>query len=133
MVKEESRLDAYRRLADVTSSADVADIRAEWLDLYGPLPEPALALIGVGQLRAECHRVGLTELVVADGRARMTPVVLKASQTMRLKRIAQHPDWNEKLGLLTITLPRTSTGKLIEHEVVPYLIDFLQQLFEPAN
>jgi hypothetical protein len=52
---------------------------------------------------------------------------------MRLKRIAQHPDWNEKLGLLTITLPRTSTGKLIEHEVVPYLINFLQQLFEPAN
>jgi transcription-repair coupling factor (superfamily II helicase) len=133
VVKEESRLDAYRRLADVTSSADVEDIRAEWLDRYGPLPEPALALIGVGQLRAECHRVGLTELVVADGRARMTPVMLKASQTMRLKRIAQHPDWNEKLGLLTITLPRTSTGKLIEHEVVPYLIDFLQQLFEPAN
>jgi hypothetical protein len=63
----------------------------------------------------------------------MTPVMLKASQTMRLKRIAQHPDWNEKLGLLTITLPRTSTGKLIEHEVVPYLINFLQQLFEPAN
>jgi transcription-repair coupling factor (superfamily II helicase) len=133
VVKEESRLDAYRRLADVTSSAHVEDIRAEWLDRYGPLPEPALALIGVGQLRAECHRVGLTELVVADGRARMTPVMLKASQTMRLKRIAQHPDWNEKLGLLTITLPRTSTGKLIEHEVVPYLINFLQQLFEPAN
>ena len=41
VAKEESRLEAYRRLADVTTQADVHDIRTEWEDRYGPLPEPA--------------------------------------------------------------------------------------------
>ena len=36
--KEELRLEAYRRLAAVTTDAEVADIRAEWEDRYGPLP-----------------------------------------------------------------------------------------------
>ena len=33
---EEQRLEAYRRLAAVTTQAEVDDIRAEWLDRYGP-------------------------------------------------------------------------------------------------
>ena len=56
--KEELRLEAYRRLAAVTSAAEVDDIRTEWEDRYGPLPEPAVALLHVGYLRAECHRLG---------------------------------------------------------------------------
>ena len=35
VTKEESRLEAYRRLAAVTTSVEVDDIRTEWEDLYG--------------------------------------------------------------------------------------------------
>ena len=38
--KEELRLEAYRRLAAVTTEAEVDDIRAEWEDRYGPVPAP---------------------------------------------------------------------------------------------
>ena len=38
--KEELRLEAYRRLAAVTTGAEVDDIRTEWEDRYGPLPAP---------------------------------------------------------------------------------------------
>src|SRR6478735_2391211 len=62
VTKEELRLEAYRRLADVTTQADVDDIRAEWEDRYGPLPEPAEALLMVGRLRAQCHRLGITDM-----------------------------------------------------------------------
>ena len=133
VTKEESRLDAYRRLASVTSIVDVEDIRNEWLDRYGPLPQPALALINVGLLRAECHRLGLRELVVADGRARMLPITLKASEVMRLQRIAKSPDWNEKIKQLVITLPRTTNPKLDDDATVTFLVGFLQELVEPAN
>src|SRR4029077_8558030 len=34
--KEEARLEAYRRLAAVTTQGEVDDIRAEWEDRYGP-------------------------------------------------------------------------------------------------
>ena len=128
--KEESRLDAYRRLAAVTTHADVADIRNEWIDRYGPLPEPALALITVGELRAECHRVGLRELVVADGRAKMLPLSLKASQQMRLTRLAKSSDWNEQTKQLTVTLARSQNTKQIDNGVVDYLVSFLQELID---
>ena len=48
VTKEELRLEAYRRLAAVVTPAEVADIRAEWEDRYGPLPAPAEALLDGG-------------------------------------------------------------------------------------
>ncbi len=70
---EEQRLEAYRRLAAVTTQAEVDDIRAEWLDRYGPLPPPAEALLAVAGLRAQCVRTGVKEVTVARGTARVSP------------------------------------------------------------
>ena len=64
--KEELRLEAYRRLADVTTDAQVDDIRTEWEDRYGPLPAPAESLLQVGYLRAECHRLGIRDLQITS-------------------------------------------------------------------
>src|SRR3546814_10206834 len=52
VAKEELRLEAYRRLAAVTTDAEVDDIRAEWEDRYGPLPPEAEELLSVARLRA---------------------------------------------------------------------------------
>src|SRR5918994_6603787 len=83
VAKEELRLEAYRRLAAVVTPAEVADIRAEWEDRYGPLPAPAEALLTVGSLRAECHRLGLTDVTIPGGQARLGPIELKLSQSTR--------------------------------------------------
>ena len=48
----------------VTTAAEVDDIRAEWEDRYGPVPPPAEALLDVGYLRAECHRLGLKDVSI---------------------------------------------------------------------
>ena len=124
--REESRLDAYRRLAAVTSHADVDDIEREWLDRYGKLPAPAEALLRVGRLRAECRRVGLREVVVENGRARMSPVSLPASGVMRLNRIDSRAEWNDKLHTITITMPRTG-------DAVSALLAFLESMFDLDN
>src|SRR5690606_35533823 len=83
VAKEEQRLEAYRRLAGVTTQAEVDDIRAEWEDRYGPLPKPAEALLMVGRLRAECHRLGITDLQITSQDARITPITLKLSEATR--------------------------------------------------
>src|SRR5260370_955790 len=49
VAKEELRLEAYRRLAAVTTQAEVDDIHAEWLDRYGPVPPAADALLAAGR------------------------------------------------------------------------------------
>ena len=89
VAKEELRLEAYRRLAAVTTSAEVADIRAEWLDRFGPIPPPAAALLTVAELRAECFRVGVREVAITSASARLSPLRLKASEAVRLRRLAR--------------------------------------------
>src|SRR3954464_14276929 len=54
--REDLRLEAYRRLAMVTTHGEVDDIGDEWVDRYGPVPAPAAALLEVAHLRAECAR-----------------------------------------------------------------------------
>src|SRR5207248_1609000 len=82
VAREDLRLEAYRRLAAVTTQAEVDDVRAEWVDRYGPVPPPAEALLDVGRLRAECSRVGIREIVVARNVARISPVQLKTSASI---------------------------------------------------
>jgi transcription-repair coupling factor (superfamily II helicase) len=102
----EQRLEAYRRLAAVTTQTEVDDIRAEWLDRYGPMPAPAEALLGVAGLRAACVRTGVREVTVARGTARITPIELRTSQQIRLQRVARDAVYKEDLRQLVAPLAR---------------------------
>ncbi len=104
----EQRLEAYRRLAAVTTQAEVDDVAAEWLDRYGPLPAPAEALISVARLRAECVRTGIREVTVARNVLRMSPVELKLSAQIRLKRISRDAVFKEDLKQLVVPITRTA-------------------------
>jgi transcription-repair coupling factor (superfamily II helicase) len=126
VAKEELRLEAYRRLADVTTQADVDDIRVEWEDRYGPLPEPAEALLMVGRLRAECHRLGITDMQITGsksqgGQARLSPVELKLSETMRLKRLSKGAIHKEDQRQLVLPIPRGQ-------DPATFLVGFLDEL-----
>jgi len=122
VAKEELRLEAYRRLAEVTDHATVDDIRAEWEDRYGPVPAPADALLTVGRLRAECHRLGVTDLQITSNDARLSPVDLKLSATMRLKRLSKGAIHKEDLRQLVVPIPRGN-------EPAAFLVRFLTELF----
>ena len=102
----EQRLEAYRRLAAVTTQAEVDDIRAEWLDRYGPMPPPAEALLAVAGLRAECVRTGVREVTVARGTARISPLELRMSQQIRLQRVAREAVYKEDVQQLVAPLAR---------------------------
>jgi transcription-repair coupling factor (superfamily II helicase) len=120
--KEELRLEAYRRLAAVTNHAEVDDIRAEWEDRYGPVPAPAEALLAVGHLRAECFRLGVRDVAITRGEARLGPIALKASETLRLRRVARDALYKEGQQRLVVPLRRGV-------DPATYLLDVLGQLF----
>ncbi len=125
------RLEAYRRLAAVTTPGEVADIRAEWEDRYGPVPPPAQALLEVGLLRAECSRLGIREVSVVAGdrpgtyTARCSPLDLRASQRLRLSRLAPKAVHKEPDRLLVVTLVRPAGGP------APALVELLAALVPP--
>ncbi len=119
--KEELRLEAYRRLAAVTSQAEVDDIRVEWEDRYGPVPAPADALLAVGSLRAECHRLGLRDVQIVGSSARIGPLNLKASEELRLKRLSR--DSLYKVDQQQVVLP-VKRGM----DAATFLVGFLREL-----
>jgi transcription-repair coupling factor (superfamily II helicase) len=123
--REELRLEAYRRLAAVTTTAEVDDIRVEWEDRYGPLPAPAAALLQVGYLRAECHRLGITDLQINQHDARLAPLQLKLSETMRLRRLSKGAKYKEDLTQLVLPIPRAAVP-------ADYLVEFLRDLVPPG-
>ena len=125
VTKEELRLEAYRRLASVSSHGEVADIEAEWEDRYGPVPEPAANLLAVGHLRAECFRLGLRDISITSAGARLGPIELKTSETLRLRRLARDAIYKEPLRQLVLPLKRGQ-------EPTQYLLQILDDLF-PAD
>jgi transcription-repair coupling factor (superfamily II helicase) len=117
VAREDLRLEAYRRLAGVRDQAEVDDIGAEWLDRYGPLPPPAAALLEIARLRAECVRIGATEVTVVAVRpgsvgpgrageavARISPLRLPASARVRLIRLAPRAILKEDPSQLVVPL-----------------------------
>jgi len=113
VAKEELRLEAYRRLAAVTTEQEVTDIRTEWEDRYGPVPPPAAALLRVARLRAECARVGVKEVVVTKNQtsqgfqARISPIRLRASAQVRLKRLSPSAIHKEEQRQLVVPLSKS--------------------------
>ncbi len=58
------RIDGYRRVAELNSTGELEELRAEWLDRYGPLPEAAELLLALAELKllAAERRVHLIEV-----------------------------------------------------------------------
>jgi transcription-repair coupling factor (superfamily II helicase) len=109
--KEQLRLEAYRRLAGVTTGEELDDVRREWEDRYGPVPASGEALLSVARLRVECLRTGVRQVTVTPspvGRgllARLSPVYLRASATIRLRRRHRDASYREEAGQLVVPLP----------------------------
>ncbi len=105
---ERLRLEMYKRLAEVTSDADVAALRDELLDRYGEPPEPVRSLLDVARLRARVRAAGLTDVTLQGKYVRFAPVELPESATVRLDRL--YPRSIVKPGVRTMLVPRPSTA-----------------------
>ena len=136
--REDLRLEAYRRLATVGSAADVADVRAEWEDRYGPVPPAGEALLSVARLRAACVRTGIREVTVTKGPgfggpkyvARLSPVALPTSKAIRLERLYKGSVYKAEVGQLQLAL--SSAASSVD-ELVAALDDLLPEPEEPVD
>ena len=99
----------------------MADIRTEWEDRYGPVPTPAEELLWVAALRAECHRLRLRDVSITSGAARLAPLELKVSESVRLKRLSRTALYKEDSGQVVVPIPRGN-------EPARFLVDFLREL-----
>ena len=66
-----AKLDLYRRLARTVEPCEIAPVRVELRDRFGPLPAEAERLLLVTELRALGARVGLDTVLVRGDEARL--------------------------------------------------------------
>jgi len=66
------RLALYKRLAGARSDAEVAALRAELADRFGPLPEPAEHLLDIVRVRVAARAVAAERIEAGEGRALVT-------------------------------------------------------------
>jgi transcription-repair coupling factor (superfamily II helicase) len=123
---EDLRLEAYRRLATIRTDTELADIESEWRDRFGPLPAPAQALLNVAALRVECIRLGISDIVTNGNDIRISPVQLRASQTMTLRRLASRAVYKEQPGVITVPITRGANPAIV-------ILDLLRGLFDPSD
>jgi len=107
---ERLRLEAYRKLAAVTTEEELEAVRAELNDRYGEPPTPVANLFEVARFRTLARRAGLGEVALAGNGVRFGPVELRESQQLRLKRL--YPGSLVKSAVRTILVPKPTTARV---------------------
>lgn len=64
---EEQKLDMYKRIAGIESEKELGEIKDELIDRFGSLPAPADNLLRISLMRADAHKLYITEVRNADG------------------------------------------------------------------
>jgi transcription-repair coupling factor (superfamily II helicase) len=107
---ERLRLEMYRKLAAVSDEQELAAVREEILDRYGPLPPPVDNLLAVAGFRVFARRYGLSEVSLQGPSVRFSPVILPESKVLRLQRL--YPRAMYKNAVDTVSVPRPSTARV---------------------
>jgi transcription-repair coupling factor (superfamily II helicase) len=102
------RLDAYRKIADAASAADLAGVRAELEDRFGPIPPAVEALLAVAELRQAARNAGVGEVIMGPQGVRVGPLDLAESSLMRLNRLYPGSRYSKNQRTLTVRAPAES-------------------------
>ena len=103
---ERLRLEAYRRIAAAHDEEAVVEVLAELTDRYGPPPEPVTNLLAVARFKNVCRGLGVTDVTRAGPHLRLSPVVLRESQVVRLQRTVKGAQWRAGPQHLLVPEPK---------------------------
>ncbi|WP_460302347.1 transcription-repair coupling factor [Actinocorallia aurea] len=108
---ERLRLEAYRRIAGITSPDEIPGVLEELKDRFGAPPLAVLNLMEVARFRSKAREAGLTEIVLQGNYVRFAKSghegdMLPESRFLRMQRL--YPKSIMKTGHLLIPTPKTS-------------------------
>lgn len=110
IARESLRMDAYRQIEKIRSVDDATSLREEFVDRYGPVPEPLQNLLRVAELRSFLADHGIVEATVRDGVMRLRPFpLLMDSQEVRLQRLFPKAIYKQLSATLLLPVPAKDT------------------------
>jgi transcription-repair coupling factor (superfamily II helicase) len=134
---ERLRLDLYRRIADAQNDEALAEISAELVDRFGPIPDAALELMAVASLRLFAKSLGLTDVAISGKNLRLTPVVLPESAQIKLSRIYPGSIYKNATQILLVARPTApnwiESASVGDTSTLTWVNSVLQELIEPIK
>jgi transcription-repair coupling factor (superfamily II helicase) len=132
---ERLRLEAYRKIADATTTTMLEEVRAELADRYGTPPEVVDNLIAVADFRNHVRASGLTDVTVQGKYVRLAPVDLAESAQLRVRRL--YPGTVLKPAVRAVLVPFPTTARvggrpLAGNEILAWARDAVAALGSPT-
>jgi transcription-repair coupling factor (superfamily II helicase) len=82
---EQAKIDVHRRIAGAAEVADLALLREELEDRFGPVPEPLSNLLLLQQARIKLGQAGARAVTFRGGRLSVTPIELDSVRAKRVR------------------------------------------------
>lgn len=129
---ERLRLEAYRKIADADTEADLQAVADELGDRYGALPEPVANLLEVARLRHILRAEGVTDVVSQGKFVRFGPLELPDSAALRMTRI--YPGTLIKAAVRQVLVPAPTTARIggSPIEGLP-MLDWVREVLKVAH
>jgi transcription-repair coupling factor (superfamily II helicase) len=103
---EQAKVDVHRRVAAAREVADLAVLRDELEDRFGPVPEPLEHLIALQQARIKLGRAGARVVSVRGDALAATPLDLTGDQAAALRERLPEARYEPGRSQVTVRLPR---------------------------
>ncbi len=107
---ERLRLEAYTRIAAISSAVDIEAVRDELADRYGPVPGQVQNLLAVARLRAVARSAGLTDITLQGNSIRFAPVDLPESRQVRVQRLYPGTVLKPAVRNMLVPVPKAVPG-----------------------
>ena len=123
---EAARVDIHRRIASAASLEELAELREELEDRFGPVPEPVDNLIFLGEVRVRLQRLRAESLTLRQGRLAITDLVLPPGSREKLRQMDRRYVYAPLTRQLTLSL---RADRRAPREIVRQVLDDILAIF----
>jgi transcription-repair coupling factor (superfamily II helicase) len=102
---EQAKVEVHRRIAAAHEVADLAILREELEDRFGPPPEPLRNLIDLQEARIKLGQVGARNVTFRGGRLAVTPIELDSVRARRLRQEIPEALYESGKSQLSVRVP----------------------------
>jgi transcription-repair coupling factor (superfamily II helicase) len=131
---ERLRLEAYHKLSaasgELGTRAQLDAIFQELEDRYGKAPQSVKNLIDVTELRQQCNKLNLKDVMMIGNQFRLNPVELTEAKQIQLSHIYPGLRYLASAKQLTVSAPKDSQGEILtDRALIEWAWVFLAQVF----
>src|SRR5581483_3674015 len=102
---EQAKVDVHRRIAGAREVADLALLREELQDRFGPLPQPMENLISLQQARIKLGQAGARAVTFRGDRLAVTPVELDSVRAKKIRAEIPEALYESGRSQLSVRVP----------------------------